>query len=188
MNKEMSEATRKLASVIVPLKKREQQAAIKVARDHLTHELSDHVRILGAELRIDKPAKPGAVPLRMISVIVIDYAKRRNVEVLVDGSGEVAKVNDLRGAQPAYTAEEVAEARDIAEQDDRAARFRKMKGMFVSEFGPERAADHARRIGLRYVAMQKGRPVRIVAHAIVDMSARRLVDFEETSVSQEPGR
>jgi hypothetical protein len=75
----------------------------------------------------------------------------------VNTGGKVIKVDDLRGTQPAYTTEEIKEARKIAEQDSRIARVAKMKGAFVSEFGPDRAADNARRIGLRYAVVDKGR-------------------------------
>jgi len=180
MKPEMSKLTRDLASVILPLKPKEQRAAIDAAKVYVAKELSDHYRILGAELRIDKPSDPAKVPPRMVSVLIVDYGNRRNFEVLVDGSGKVVRVIDLRGAQPAYTREEIEEARGIAEQDSRVARFAKMKGSFVSEFGPTRTADNPRRIGLRYARVNKGRVSRVLAHAIVDLSARKLVHFEET--------
>src|SRR6266851_5969376 len=102
----MSELTRALASVIAPLKKKEEDTAIKATRSHLSKELSDRFRIFGAELRIDKPPKPGTAPHRTVCVLVVDYGRRRNLEVLVDTSGKVVRVDDLRGAQPAYTSEE----------------------------------------------------------------------------------
>ncbi len=180
MKSEMSALTRGLAAVITPLKKKEEQAAIKAAKSHLGKELSDRFRIFGAELRIDKPPKPGTAPHRMVCVLVVDYGRRRNLEVLVNTSGKVVRVDDLRGAQPAYTSEEIKEARKIAEQDSRVARVAIIKSSFVSEFGPERASDNARRIGLRYAVVDKGRAGRVLAHAIVDLSARTLVQFDET--------
>lgn len=72
-------------------------------------------RILGAELRIDKPPDPRKAPVRMIGVIVVDYGNRRNYEVLVGAGGKVAKVVDLGGAQPVFTSEEIEEAREIGE-------------------------------------------------------------------------
>jgi hypothetical protein len=116
----------------------------------------------------------------MIGVVVVDYAKKRNVEVLVDTHGKVVKVVDLTGAQPPTTTEEIEEARAIAEQDSRVARHAKRKKVFVSEFGPPPAAEYARRVGLRYAVLDKGRLSGPVAHAIVDLSARALVQFDET--------
>jgi hypothetical protein len=185
---EMSALTRGLAAVITPLTKREEQAAIEAAETHLGKELSDHFRIFGAELRIDKPPKQGTAPHRMVCVLVVDYGRRRNFDVLVNTSGKVVRVDDLRGAQPAYTSEEIKEARKIAEQDSRVVRVAKMKGSFVSEFGPDRASDNARRIGLRYAVVDKGRVGRVLAHATVDLSARTLVQFDETPAGKEPGR
>jgi hypothetical protein len=184
----MSASTRGLAAVITPLKKREEQAAIGAAKTHLGKELSDRFRIFGAELRIDKPTKLGTAPHRMVCVLVVDYGKRRNLEVLVNTSGKVIRVDDLRGTQPAYTTEEIKEARKIAEQDSRVARVAKMKGAFVSEFGPDRAADNARRIGLRYAVVDKGRAGRVLAHATVDLAARTLVQFDETPAGKESER
>ena len=136
---------------------------------------SDRFRIFGAQLRIGKPREPRKAPARIIGVLVVDYGNRRNFEVLVEPGGKVVRVDDRRGAQPAYTSEEIKEARDIAEQDGQVAGFAKMKGVFVSDFGPERASDNARRIGLRYAVLGKARSAGLLAHAVVDLSARKLV-------------
>jgi hypothetical protein len=186
MKSEMSDLTRKMSKVIVPLGRKEELAAIKAAKFHAAERLSEHYRILGAELRIDKPPVPKEVPRRLVGVMIVDYGNRRNFEVLVGEKGKIAQVVDLNGAQPAYTKEEIKEAREIAEKDKRVARFARMKGSFVSEFGPERAPDNARRIGLRYAAVEKGRPGRVLARAVVDLSAQKLVDFEE--IPADPSR
>jgi hypothetical protein len=186
MRREMSPSTRKLARVILPLKPKEARAAINAAKARAANDLSDHYRILGAELRIDKPPDPAKAPVRTVGVLIVDYGNRRNFEVLVDGSGKVSRVIDLRGAQPAFAKDEIEEARGIAEQDSRVDRFARMKGSFVSEFGPPRAADNARRIGLRYARVDRHQITKVLAHAVVDLSARRLVVFEETPT--EPGR
>lgn len=183
-----SKATRGFASVIAPLKKKEEAAAIDTAKVHLAQELSEHFRIFGAELRINKPSAPGKVPVRMVGVLVVDYGKRRTLEVLVDIRGQVVQVDDLRDKQLAYTSDEIKEARRIAEQHSRVAHFANMKGSFVSEFGPERASNNARRIGLRYAVVEKGRAGRVLAHAIVDFSANKLVHFDETRLETEPRR
>jgi hypothetical protein len=180
MKPEMSKFTRNLAKVILPLKPKEERAAIAAAKVRVASELSDHYRILGAELRIDKPSDPTKTPPRMIGVLIVDYGNRRNFEVLVDGKSKVVRVVDLHGAQPSYTREEIEEARAIAEQDNRVGRFVKLKGLFVSEFGPARTADHSRLIGLRYARVLKGRLSSVLARAVVDLSGRKLVDFEET--------
>ena len=187
MNKEMSELTRRLASVVVPLRKAEERGAIKATQAHLGKELSDHFRIFGAELQIEKPPKAGALPSRMVGVLVVDYGKRRNLIALVDANGKVVKVDDLRGAQPAYMPEEIDEAREIAEQERRVASIAKTKGSFVSEFGPEHAADNARLIGLRYAVVGKHGVGQVLAHAIVDLSARKLVRFDEAPADARPG-
>lgn len=183
----MSQLTRRLASIIAPMKKSEERTAIEAARAYVGKDLSDRFRVFGADLRIEKPPEPRKAPTRMIGVLVVDYGNRRNLEVLVGPGGKIVRVDDLRG-QPAYTSEEIDEARSIAEQDGRVARFAKTKGVFVSDFGPERASDNARRIGLRYAVLGKGRFAGLLAHAVVDLSARKLVRVDEVSAAAESGR
>jgi hypothetical protein len=182
---EMSDFTRKLAPVIAPLKAKEERAAIQAAQAGVAKDLSDHHRVFGAELRIEKPSDPRTAPRRVIAVLIVDYANRRNLEVLVEGSGKVARVIDLQGAQPAYLDEEITDARRIAEQDSRVARYAKIRRSFVSPFGPERAAGHARRIGLRYAVAEKNGTFRVLAHAVVDLSTRALVGLYEVPADQE---
>ena len=188
MKSEMSALTKRFAPVLAPLKKREESAAIKVARTYLSKQLSAHFRVFGAELRIEKPLEPRKAPVRMIGVLVVDYGNRRNVEVLVQPKGKVVRVDDLGTAQPSYTREEIAEARMIAEQDDRVRRLAKTKGVFASDFGPDRASDNARRIGIRYAALARGRSAGLLAHVVVDLSAGKLVAFEDASAATTPRR
>ena len=188
MKSGMSALTRKFKAVIAPLKKKEESAAIAAAKAYLGKDHSDHFRVFGADLRIDKPQGPRKAPARMIGVLVVDYGNRRNFEVVVEPGGKVVRMDDLGGAQPAYTIEEIEEARSIAEQDVRVARFAKRKRVFVSDFGPERASDNARRIGLRYAVLGKGRSAELLAHAVVDLSVRKLVSFDERAAATQPGR
>ena len=178
MKSDMSELTKALRPVIGPMKQAEERAAVQAAKAHLGKELSDRYRIVSVGLRIDKPSR-GKVPDRRIGVIVVDYGNRRNVEVLVDTRGKVVNVVDLMGAQPPSTDEEIKEARAIAEQDSRVARHAKRKNVFVSEFAPPSTTDYARRFGLRYAVLEKGRLTGAVAHAIVDLSADSLIRFDE---------
>jgi len=92
------------------------------------------------------------------------------------------------GAQPPSTDEEINEARAIAEQDSRVARHAKRKKVFVSEFAPLSTTDYARRLGLRYAVLEKGRLTGAVAHAIVDLSARALIHFDEIPGDSGSGR
>jgi hypothetical protein len=188
MKSEMSEFTRKLAPVIAPLKAKEERAAIHVAKARVAEELSDHHRIFGAELRIEKPSDARTPPRRAIGVLIVDYGNKRNFEILVDGSGKVVRVIDLQGAQPAYLDEEITDARQIAERDRRVARYAKMRRSFVSAFGPERTSDNARRIGLRYAVVERNGVSRVMAHAIVDLSTGTLVQFDETPTESDSER
>jgi hypothetical protein len=180
MKSEMSEFTRKLAPVIAPLKGKEERVAIQAAKAHVVKELSDHHRVFGAELRIEKPSDTRTPPRRLIGVLIVDYGNKRNFEVLVDALGKVWRVVDLRRAEPAYLAEEIIDARRIAEQEKRVAHYAKMRRSFVSAFGPERTSDNARRLGLRYAVVDRNGHSRVLAHAVVDLSTGTLVQFDET--------
>src|SRR3977135_1601791 len=105
MKSEMSELTRKLVKAIGPLTAKEERVAIKTATAHVAKDLSDHHRILGVELRIEKPADGGKVE-RKLGVLILDYGSRRNFEVLLNATGNVIGVADLGSRQPAYTREE----------------------------------------------------------------------------------
>ena len=112
MKSEISEPTRKLVPVIGPSKAEEDQAAIKAAKAHIAKDLSDHYRILGPELRIDKPPDGGKVE-RMLGVLILDYGNRRNFEVLVNATGKVVRIVDFGSVQPPYTSKEIKAANGI---------------------------------------------------------------------------
>src|ERR1700737_5016131 len=177
MSTSMSEQTNALSPILAPLDEQEARAAVDLVRQHLGRELSDDHRFLGVELHIDKPSQVGEVPRRVVSVIVVDYAKRHTIEARVEMHSQAVHTTHLGSIQVAFTDEEIAEARSIAEKDSRVARFAQMQGGFVSEFGPDRAADNSRRVGLRYAVVKDGRPSAVLAHAVVDLSTRSLIGF-----------
>ena len=177
--REMSEQTKRLKDLIKPLASREERAAIDAATDHLRGELSDRYRFFPADVRVEKPRRSGAAVERAVALLLVDYEGRRTVEVLVNGKGQVSRVTDLTGFQPGFLSEEVKEARALAERDERVARARKVRGAFVSAFGPEPSREAgARLVGLRYAVVDaKGRG-RLLGEAVVDLSAQRLARFD----------
>lgn len=175
---EMSEATRALEAAIAPLKDKEASAAREAATSHLAAKLSKRHRIFGVELRVGKPAD-SAPPKRQIAVLVVDYTQRRVIEVLT-ADGSVVNVKDLRGFQPAFLSEEIEEARELAQADERVARILEYDDVFVSAFAPHRSPDNQSRvIGLRYAVSASARDIRILAEAVVDLSERKLVHVEK---------
>ncbi len=76
----MSSLTRRLQRVLRPVSKREERLAIKAATARLLSENPGEdvrFRVIGAELRIEKPAKRSAVPPRLIQVFMIDVSLSR---------------------------------------------------------------------------------------------------------------
>jgi len=182
MKSNMSVLTRKLKSVLRPLSRAEERRAIQAALQYYQSETSDaseaRFRLLGAELRLDKPPKRGAIPPRLIQVLLVDYTHKRNLDFSVDAKGKVVRSGDL-GFQPAFHAEEVREARELADSDERLVRILKKRGAFVSAFAPGSATDkESRLLGLRYVVPSKN-GVDHLASAVINLSEGRLLSVTE---------
>jgi hypothetical protein len=173
--------TRRLQRVLAPVSKAEERRAMKSAIDYFVNKRnSDDVRyrVLGATLRVDKPPQPAAVPPRLIDVYIADYDDKRNLAIVVDRRGKVVRSETL-GFQPAFHVEEIAEARQIAEQDERVARLAKRRGLFVSDFGPSpMGREDARLIGLRYAVARAHQRFVHLASVVVDLSERKIVHVE----------
>ena len=181
MKSNMSVLTRKLRSVLRPLSRAEERRAIQAALQYYQSESSDasaRFRVLGAELRLDKPPKRGGIPPRLIQVLLVDYTHKRNLDFSVDAKGKVVRSGDL-GFQPAFHAEEVREARELADSDERLVRILKKRGAFVSAFAPGSATDkESRLLGLRYVVPSKN-GVAHLASAVINLSEGRLLSVTE---------
>src|SRR5438132_11419316 len=107
MASNMSDLTRQLQPVMEPITEQEEAQARKSVASYMDRQSAERrYRILGAELRIDK-APPDTVPPRRIGVLVVDYGNKRNLDFLLDGEGEVIKVDDYPGAR-AVRDEEIA--------------------------------------------------------------------------------
>ena len=176
---EMS-AAKALLKVIKPLTAKEERTAAAAAVKHLAEELSERYQVFPAELRIPKPSKPNSALKRMIAVLILDYEKRRTVEVVLDPMGRLVQKTDLTGFQPVFLASEIQEVRKIAEEDERVARATRVSGSFASAFGPhDYGKPGARLIGLRYATVDRKQNVRLLAEAVVDLSERKLVHFDD---------
>ena len=178
---EMSAATKALLKVINPLTAKEERNAAAAAVRYLAGELSERYQVFPAELRIPKPAGPNSAPTRMVAVLILDYQNRRTTEVLVDSRGKVGQTTDLTGFQPAFLPGEIQQAQKIAEADEGVARVVRVRGAFASAFGPHASGQPGTRLlGLRYAAVDRHRNIQLLGEAVVDLSERRLVRFEET--------
>jgi Cu2+-containing amine oxidase len=183
---EMSPATIALLEVIKPLTAAEERRAVAAAVEQVGQELSQRYQVFPAELRIEKPPKPRSTPQRAIAVLIVDYDKRRTMEVVVSAQGRLVRKTDLTGFQPAFLAEEVRLAREIAERDERVARVMRVRGVFVSPFGPDRTEEPgARLVGLRYAAVSRRDGLRLLGEAVVDLSEQALVTFREIQQEKE---
>ncbi len=137
MKPNMSPQTRKLAIVLKPLGRTEAKRAIAVAIEHLRPELTrdgqSRFRCLGAQLYVTRPTAKGN-PTRVVEVRVVDYLNRRHLRVVIAGS-RVVEVRPLDW-QPAFSAEEIAEAEAIVARDQRLRPIVRQRGAFSSPFSP----------------------------------------------------
>jgi hypothetical protein len=171
----MKTATSKLAKGLLaaagPLRVQKERRAVQSALRHLAPVLSDRHRVFGTEVRI---AKTSGRAQRTLAVLVLDYARPQTTEVVMDATGKVVETIDLQGFQPAFVAEEVEEARAIAEVDGRVARAARARGLIVMPFGPDRRRGQRNRlVGLRYAAVGR-QEQRVLVEAVVDLTSRKL--------------
>ena len=176
----MSIQTKKLMKNLAPLRKREEQSALKLAVAHLTtytdRTEGSHYVVLGSELAIGRPGKTGAISNRRIRLLIADYGARRNIEVLVE-TGKVVESRSLP-YQPAFHPDEIANARALAERDPRATRLIKRRSVIVEAASSERPS-HSRLMTLRYAIAPQGKPASFLATVVVDLWARKVVAVKE---------
>ncbi len=179
-NPDMSEATRRLLPLIAPLTAKELKVSAEAAKKHFKKELSERHIIFSPELRVEKPGRPDREPARAIAVLALDYIQHKTMEVLLDTRGKVLRSTVIEGYQPAFTTDEIKEARRIAEADGVVAMIAAIKGVFVSPFGPhQEGAQGPRQVGLHYAVREGKRQARLLGDAVVNLSTGKLVGFEQ---------
>ena len=180
----MSDLTRRLKTVLAPLRRSEERQAIKAAVAYATEENANQdqfrYRVLGAELSIEKPPKRGAVPQRLIRVLIADYSAQRILDISVDHKGKVMQSEVLSGQQPAFHPDEIREAREIAERDRRVASAAKQAGAFASAFAADLGRESGRRtVGLHYLAAIQSGGARPLVTVAVDLCGGEIVAFRD---------
>lgn len=184
MKSEMSELTRRLKPVLASLSKKEERRAVKAATEHFVAETGRtadiRYRILSTEIRIEKPPKRGAMPERLIRVLIADYTNQRNLDISVNAKGEVVQSEALRGLQPAFHPDEIREAKEFAQRDRRVARLAKTTGSFAGAFASDLSLERGRRmVGLHYLAATKDGAARPLATVVVDLASGEVIDFRD---------
>jgi hypothetical protein len=174
MKPKMSPQTRRLARVLKPLGRTEARRAIETAVEHIRPELTrdgqSRFRALGAQLYVTRPTAKGK-PTRLVDVRVVDYLNRRHLRVVIAGS-RVVEVRELDW-QPAFSPEEIAEAKAIVARDHRLRAIVRQRGAFSSPFSPGGTAPGERRIGLRYLVRRRT-VAALLAEIEVDLIEQRV--------------
>jgi len=184
----MSPESQRIKIIARPLTKAEERRGIQAAVTVLKGKAGERdlrFRVLWAELRIDKPARPRTPPLRRIAVVVVDYGGRRNLEFLVDNRARVVGERFL-SLSPAFAADEVKEACAIAERDPRVVRLMQTGSFFDGVFTPGGyGEERPRLVGLRYAISRRGRPFELRAGVVVDLSAQAIASFDDMQTRKE---
>lgn len=176
----MSLETRRLGRAIAPLTRAEIKRGVAAAVEYLTPELTrdgqSRYRVLGAELSLTRPSEKDMPVRRRIEVLIVDYLGRRQVRIALE-RGRVVEVRPLEG-QPAYAADEVAEATSLARGIPALRAIARRRGVFASPFVPGSCDPATRRVGLRFVQSRGKAPAIVLAAAEVDLIERRLMVYE----------
>jgi hypothetical protein len=138
-------------------------------------------RVIGADLRIDKPARPRGQPRLLGEVGIYDYEDDVLLVALVDTkNGRVVEVQERPGMQLEPTDDEVEEATDIALVADRALARRRSLDVVAhpAHLVGIPAALHKHRLVQLYFWAGRRRPQQ-VGEAIVDLSERSIIERVE---------
>lgn len=155
---------------------------------HVRERLADaRHRVVGADLREDKPEGEDTPSPRLAEVGVYDYDHDALLVAIANlRTGEVVGLEERTGVQPPLSAEELAEAKHIVLQDPEFQSAAQHPDLQAVAF-PARAAfsDGHRRYGHRLVTVtlwtgqeQSSK----VAEAAVDLSRRELVPVAEADL------
>jgi len=188
MKSNMSQFTRSLKRLLAPLKKQEERRSVQFVLSHLRADLESaakpRFRVLGVEVRIEKPQTPKAAPRRLIRVLVADYGNKRHLDVLVDHAGNIVQAENYRGFQPAFHNDEIRDASEIALSDSRLASLRKRRDYFVTTFVPEKIRPGgSRKIGLRFILARKRQGVGVLAEVTVDLCKQKIIGFDTANAA-----
>jgi hypothetical protein len=141
-------------------------------------------RVLGADLREEKPTRRGASERRLAEVGLYDYDRNVLLVAIVDlRAGAVERIDEWPGRQPPPTDEEVAEATELLLASEQFASLRRREGVqVVALLARASSADGHRRYGHRVFMLTVwtpgDQPTRL-AEAAVDLSTRTLVPVDE---------
>jgi hypothetical protein len=138
-------------------------------------------RVIGADLRVDKPARPRGQPRLLGEVGIYDYEDDVLLVAFVDTkSGRVVEVQERPGMQLEPTDDEVEEATNIALVADRALARRPSLNVVAhpAHLVGIPAALHKHRLVQLYFWAGRRRPQQ-VGEAIVDLSERGVVERVE---------
>ncbi len=152
-------------------------------------------RVVGADMREEKPSGKTKTARRLGEVGVYDYNRDVLLVPIVDlRSGQVVTIEERRGIQPPLTAEELEDAKKIVLSDPAFRFLARHRELAVVAFPARPAfAESHPAFGHRCFALYfwtRGKQLKRLAAAMVDLSARQVVpgDPDDPVLIQEPQR
>lgn len=185
------------ATVLAPLEDEEAARAVSLALQSLAEVGRDPSRLrrYPPQLRIEKPTERDGTPRRFVRVQIGDRDKHLVYDISVDTDGRIAESAAVEGVYPPVTADELGEARRVAESDPRVRKLIGDESVQVHVFAPEHGPSRNRRVGIVYLrpGHAEGKegaapfgPVRL-GQVEVDLDDERIVSFAG-AVRPEPKR
>lgn len=176
MTTDMSPLTREFQDLLAPLEAEEERRAIAAALMSAGAN-REAVVIRGAELAIEKAARRGERPHRRVRVLLTAPTECVTREVIVDADGNVVSNRDLGPRNLPFLAEEVEQARAIAQRDEQVAKvLARYDRVGVGTFAPTLpAGGRDRLVGLHFLDVANPDIPRPVTTAVVNLATGQLV-------------
>ena len=178
MKTAMSPLTEAMGAALDPLGPAEERRAIDAALGRVE---SDHVRVYGAELRVEK--RRGERIRRQIAVLVATMSPYAVHEVIVDEDGEVVDDTELLDFEPPFTDAEIGDAISIARADDRLRSLAERKSVRTAvSYAPIEHASSDRRSRLaivRFFEQTDSGDLKPIVSVTVDLSRRTVRSMKD---------
>ena len=159
-------------TVLAPLSRKEAMNAVKLAKDAVLRDGTvrrDRIRVYGPSLRIEKPARRGDRPARMIWVRIRDRDQRVVHEVSIEADKVIAHAVDAEASLP-FSDDERDDAYRVIANNRQLGKLLARKDVEIEWFSPH-AHGRGRVIGARLVRVKDHQVTERITETEVDLDA-----------------
>ena len=163
--------------MLAPLRATEARRAVKAATAAVLRDAAtplERLRVYPPSLRIEKPARRGDAPRRLVRVLIRDREQRVFHDVSLDTSCEIVEHLLVEAERPPVMEEELREATELIRADKKLAPLLRRQRVEVEVISP--AGDWSgRRIALRLSQPTSAGEVRDLAVVEFDLDVGEIV-------------